>query len=148
MNSKDNSPSDAVPAGFEKRIGHGTSTEANKQSAVEFLKMVIAGNIQEAYEKYIDARGKHHNAYTPAGFPALQKGMEDAHLKFPNKQFTIQRVIGDADLVAVHSHLVLEKGKLDLGVVHLFRFDGGKIVEMWDLGQAAPSQEINKDGIF
>lgn len=48
------------------------SIETNKQSAVEFLNMVIAGQIPEAYEKHIDMEGKHHNAFTPAGLTALE----------------------------------------------------------------------------
>jgi hypothetical protein len=33
-------------------------------------------------------------------------------------------------------------------VVHLFRFQGDKVVEMWDLGQAVPADSPNQDGIF
>lgn len=109
--------------------------EANKQLAIHFLEMIIAGTIDEAYEKYVDMNGTHHNAFTPPGFPALREGMKEAHVKFPNKQFTIQHVLEDEDLVAVHSHLVLDE-KNELMVVHLFRFQNNKIIEMWDIGQA------------
>jgi len=120
----------------------------NKQAAAAFLKKVIAGDIDEAYETYIDMQGRHHNSFTAAGFPALKEGMKEAHIKFPNKQFDIQHVIGDEDLVAVHSHLVLEENKTDLAVVHLFRFQNEKIVELWDLSQAITPDSPNKDGIF
>jgi predicted SnoaL-like aldol condensation-catalyzing enzyme len=91
----------------------------NKTIAVEFLEMVIVGTIDEAYEKHVDMQGKHHNAFTPAGLPALRDGMKEAHVKFPNKQFAIQHVIGDEELVAVHSRLMLELGKDPMAVVHL-----------------------------
>ncbi len=110
----------------------------NKNSAVEFLQMVIAGDIDAAYEKYVDMQGTHHNVHTPAGFEALRTGMKEAHLQFPQKQFTIEQVLGDENLVAVHSHLLLTKDGPDLAVVHLFRFDEGKIVELWDVAQANP----------
>src|SRR5271168_2696625 len=122
------------------------TSEKNKQSALDFLKLVITGHIDKAYEKYVDMKGKHHNAYTLAGFSALQKGMKDADIQFPHKQFSAKHILGDGDLVAIHSHLLLEVGKTDLVVVHLFRFKDDKIVEMWDLGQAITPDLLNKDG--
>ena len=120
----------------------------NKQSAKKFLELIIAGKIEDAYQIFIDMGGKHHNVFTPAGFEALKAGMKEAHTKYPNKQFTIQHIIGDEDLVAVHSHLVLEEKTLDLITMHLFRFNNGKIVEMWDFSQAILAEVPNKDGVF
>jgi predicted SnoaL-like aldol condensation-catalyzing enzyme len=33
-------------------------------------------------------------------------------------------------------------------VVHIFRFDGGKIAELWDLGQPVPETSPNENGMF
>jgi predicted SnoaL-like aldol condensation-catalyzing enzyme len=121
---------------------------SNKQSAVDFLEMVIAGDIDAAYEKHIDMTGRHHNVFTPAGMQALQNGMKEAAARFPHMQSTVQHVLGDGDLVAVHSSLVLEEGKPAMAVVHLFRFENGKIVELWDVGQTGSPDSINTDGAF
>lgn len=121
-------------------------TENNKQAATDFLQLVIAGKINEAYDKYVDMSGKHHNVFTPAGFAALRDGMKENENKFPNKHFKIHHVLGDGDLVATHSHLQL--GDMDMSVVHLFRFTNGKIVELWDCGQQLPKEIINNDGAF
>ena len=80
--------------------------QACKQGAVEFLQFGVAGRIDEAYQKYVDMQGKHHNPFFQAGFPALKKGMIENHLQFPNKQLMVKNVLGDGDLVAVHSHIV------------------------------------------
>ena len=120
----------------------------NKQSAVDFLTMVTSGDIDAAYEKYVDMQGKHHNVFTPAGMSQLRQGMKDAHIKFPQKEFVVKHVLGDGDLVAVHSSLVLEKGKPTMSVVHLFRFENGKVAELWDVGQAGPTDSVNADGAF
>jgi predicted SnoaL-like aldol condensation-catalyzing enzyme len=119
-----------------------------KQAAVEFLQFIAAGRIDEAYRNYIDPGGKHHNPFFPAGFPALQKAMTENHVLFPNKQLTVKNVLGDGDLVAVHSHVALRPGETGMTVVHLFRFHDGKIVEMWDCGQPVPADSLNKDGVF
>jgi predicted SnoaL-like aldol condensation-catalyzing enzyme len=120
----------------------------NKDSAVNFLKMVVAGKIEEAYAEFVDLNGKHHNIFTPAGFPALKKGMADNEAKFPKKKFDIQHVLEDGEMVATHSRVTLIPGELELGVVHWFRFENGKIAELWDIGQQLPKDVVNQDGMF
>jgi predicted SnoaL-like aldol condensation-catalyzing enzyme len=117
------------------------------QSAVKFLRLVVAGRIDEGFEKYVDLRGKHHNFFFPKGFPALRKAMIDNHALFPDKKFEIVRAFGGG-LVTVHSRLRMSADRPVMSVVHMFRFRGGKIVELWDLSQSIPADSPNKDGAF
>jgi predicted SnoaL-like aldol condensation-catalyzing enzyme len=118
-----------------------------KQLAKHFLELVVAGNIDEAYEKHVDMSGKHHNVYFAKGFDVLRDAMKESHIKFPQKKFIVKQMLEEGDLVAVHSHLVLEPGR-EMSVVHIFRFKNDKIVEMWDCGQALPADMPNEDGAF
>ena len=122
--------------------------QARKQAAVQFLQLVVAGSIDAAYEKHVDMRGKHHNPFFAAGFRALQKAMIENHVQFPNKQITVKNVLGDGDLVSVHSRIVLRPGEAGVAAMHLFRFQDGKIVELWDCGQPVPADSPNMDGPF
>jgi len=122
--------------------------QARKQAAVDFLRLVVAGRIDEAYDTYVDMRGKHHNLYFPAGFPALKKAMNENHVQFPNKRITVKNVIADGDLVAAHSHVTLNSGDKNFAVVHVFRFQGNKIMELWDVGQLLQADSPNTDGAF
>jgi predicted SnoaL-like aldol condensation-catalyzing enzyme len=106
----------------------------------------VAGNIDEAYQKYVDMNGKHHNPFFPAGFPALLKAMKENHGQFPNKQINVKHVLTDGNIVAVHSELVLSPGGPAMVVFHVLRFSGDKVVEMWDCGQAVPADSPNNDG--
>jgi predicted SnoaL-like aldol condensation-catalyzing enzyme len=121
---------------------------SHKEAAVRFLQLVVANHIDEAYDRYVDMKGKHHNVYFAAGFPALKQAMIDDHAKHPPKQLTVKHVLGDGDLVAVHSRLQRDKTETSIAVVHLFRFEGRKIAEMWDLGMEVPGNSPNKDGAF
>lgn len=121
---------------------------ARKQAAVEFLQLVVAGRIDEAYQKHVDLRGKHHNPFYAAGFPALKKAMLENHVNFPSKQLIVKYVLVDGEMVAVHSHIVLRPGEPGMAAVHLFRFLSDRIVEMWDCGQPVPADSPNKDGAF
>ena len=122
--------------------------ETNKAIATEFLRLVIAGQIAEAYQSYVDMSGEHHNIFYPAGFPSLQRAMAENEVQFPGKQWRVAHVLGDGDLVAVHSHLILKTGTPGLVVVHLFRMANTKIVEMWDCGQLIPDSCPNTAGAF
>ena len=122
--------------------------EDNKQAALQFLKLVEAGQIEQAYRKYTTENGRHHNPYFQAGFAALQKGMLENHEQNPGMRLTVKNVIGEGDLVAVHSRVVQSPGHAGLAAVHIFRFQGGRIVEFWDVGEPIPADSPNEDGMF
>jgi len=121
--------------------------EELKKAAVLFLQLVVGGRIDEAYSEYVDMNGVHHNLYFPAGFNALRDAMIENHSQFPDKKLTVRHVICEDDIVAVHSQLILKPGA-GMSVVHLFRFSGGRITEMWDCGQPVPEDSPNSDGAF
>ena len=121
---------------------------SRKRNAIQFLESVGAGKIDEAYRLYAQPNGKHHNPFFPAGFPALREAMKANAIQFPEMRLTVKHVIGDGDLVAIHSHIMQHPGEPGLATVHLFRFEGDKIVEIWDIGQALPAESPNLDGMF
>jgi predicted SnoaL-like aldol condensation-catalyzing enzyme len=51
-------------------------------------------------------------------------------------------------MVAVHSHLKQNSDDVGFAVVHIFKFELDKIIELWDLGQPIPAEMINENGIF
>jgi len=125
-----------------------SQTEARRQAAKQFLQLVVAGQIDEAYQRHVDPNGKHHNPLFAEGFPALKKAMIENHVQLPKKQLLVKNVLSDGDFVAVHSQIVLRPGESSVATVHLFRFSGDKIVEMWDVGQPVPADSPNRDGAF
>jgi predicted SnoaL-like aldol condensation-catalyzing enzyme len=120
----------------------------HQQLATDFLQQVISGKIDEAYEQYVDMKGKHHNVFFPAGFESLKQAMKESQSRFPNKQFTIKNIIDDGKHVVIHSHLRFQPDDPGMITVHMFRFENNKIVEMWDCGQIIPEDCPNTDEIF
>lgn len=118
----------------------------NKEIAEKFLQLVVTGKIDEAYKKFVDMNGKHHNLFFPAGFPALKEAMKENHIQFPNKTLQIKNIIEENNLVTTHSKITL--GEEEISVVHIFRFKNGKIIEMWDVAHEIPEVTINNDGAF
>ena len=124
------------------------SAQSRKEIIVDFLQLAVSGRIDEAFKHYVDMHGKHHNAFSPAGFPALKQAMIENHRQFPNKMIDIKRVIAENDCVVTHSHVSLNPGNVNVSVVHIFRFRGDKIAEFWDIGQSLQADSPNADGLF
>lgn len=120
----------------------------NKEQAIQFLKLVSSGKIDEAYDQFVSPTGKHHSPYFAAGFDALQAAMKENYSQFPDKQADIKHVIGEGDMVAIHSHAVLKPGDPGFAILHLLRFEDGKIVELWDFTQPVLAESPNTDGPF
>lgn len=124
------------------------STSRNKESAAEFLIMCAAGSVREAYEKHVDARFKHHNAYFKSDRTSLMDAMQKSADEEPNKAFRVMQTFVSDDTIAVFSHLQRTHGNTSYAVVHILKFEDGKIIEMWDVGQEVPEDSPNELGMF
>ncbi len=122
--------------------------ESNKDIAVSFLEMASSGEVDKAYSKFIGDNFKHHNAYYEGSADSLRNGMKENAIQNPNKVFEVKRVIAEGDFVVTHSHVKQTPDVLGAAVVHIFRFESGKIVELWDLGQPIPPESPNQYGMF
>ena len=90
----------------------------------------------------------HHNPYFAGDAESLKAGMAEAHEKFPDTTLEVQRVFEEGDLVAVHSRVQHAPDTPEIAVVHIFRFEGDRIAELWDIGQEAPKDSPNENGMF
>ena len=121
---------------------------ANADIATEFLRMCARGDVREAYERHVAAGFVHHNAWFPGDRESLLRAMEESAATEPNKSFEPKQVVDGGDRVAVLSHLKRANADAEYAVVHIARFEGGKIVELWDLGQEIPKDSPNALGMF
>ncbi|UOQ87152.1 nuclear transport factor 2 family protein [Gracilibacillus salinarum] len=119
-----------------------------KEKAVSFLQLVVSNRIREAYQQYISASFRHHNPYFPGDADSLMLAMEENASQSPAKILDIKLVIQEVEKVVVYSHIRQNQGDPGAAAVHIFRFENGKIVEMWDIGQPVPEESKNENGMF
>src|SRR5512135_1622751 len=98
---------------------HARSSQ--KDTATSFLRLVVAGQIREAYAAHVADDMRHHNMYCAGDAAALEKSMLENHAAFPNKTLEVRHVLQEGDLVAVHSHIRLKPGDPGIAAVHIFR---------------------------
>ena len=118
-----------------------------KTVALEFLRLAREGQ-RPAAERLLAPGGRHHNPYFAAGFPALLDAIEATAAASPNRTTDVKQVVAEGDYVVVHSHVRQDPAARGAAVVHLFRFDGDRIAELWDVGQPIPENNANADGMF
>ena|ERR1043166_9132049 len=120
-----------------------------RQAALGFLNQVVVGRITEAFHQYIAREDfRHHNPYFRGDRESLKAAMMEANLKFPNTTLEVQHVFEEDDLVAVHSRVKHSAEEPEIAVVHIFRFEREKVVELWDVGVQVPKDSPNENGVF
>lgn len=119
----------------------------HKDIAISFLNDAASGKLDDAYN-HVSPNFRHHNAHFPGDTASLKAGMADAHQKFPNTKLDVQRAIAEGELVAVHSRVQHGPETLPIAVVHIFRFEGDRIAELWDVGMEVPKDSPNENGVF
>jgi predicted SnoaL-like aldol condensation-catalyzing enzyme len=112
------------------------ATQSRKDAAIEFLTLVASGDVHEAYQQYVGQGFRHHNPFFRGDAASLMEEMEQNAAKNPNRVFEVQRALQDGDYVAVLSHVRQKPEDRGGAVLHVFRFEGDRIAEFWDTGQA------------
>jgi predicted SnoaL-like aldol condensation-catalyzing enzyme len=121
---------------------------SRKERAVSFLRLAASGRVDEAYRDHVSPRFRHHNPFFRSDAESLRAAMAENAAANPDKIFEVQRALEDGDLVAVHSRVRQRPGDAGAAVVHIFRFEGDRAVELWDVGQPVPPDGPNELGMF
>lgn len=119
-----------------------------KANAINFLHLTATGSVNEAYYLYVGEEFRHHNVHFKGDAESLKAAMQESAIHLPAKQLKIQFAIAEGNMVAVYSKVVISPGEPGVALVHFFRFRDNKIIELWDMAQAAPDESINENGMF
>ena len=105
---------------------------SNHQDAAKgFLRMAGAGNVQEAYDRYVAPSFIHHNQYFKGDRQSLLTAMQEASKTSPNRSIDIKHVYEDGETVITHSLVTRQDPHApEIAVVHIFRFERDRIAEL------------------
>ena len=119
-----------------------------KDIATRFLLLASTGRVHQIIATDVAPGFRHHNPWFTGDGEALFAAMDQNARDNPGKRLEIQRVLRDGDLVAVHSKVVHSPQDRGFATVHIFRFEGDRIAELWDLAQQVPEDSPNRCGMF
>ncbi|GCB43236.1 nuclear transport factor 2 family protein [Streptomyces sp. NL15-2K] len=130
--------------------GYGDSARLGYQKAVavQLLKGVFERGDTSVVDRFVRPDYIQHNPLAPDGAEALKYFGAFQRQQYPDLRYDIKRVISEGDLVLVHSNIVLTPGTRGVAAFDIFRFQGGKIAEHWDVLQAVPATTANGNDMF
>jgi predicted SnoaL-like aldol condensation-catalyzing enzyme len=120
---------------------------ARKATAESFLELACS-DVERAYADMVAPGFLHHNVYFAGSADALKKGMADNLREFPLKKLVVKHSVEEGDRVVVMSHVRLTPDQPGYSLMHMFRFSGDRIIELWDIAQEIPADSPNENGPF
>lgn len=124
-----------------------------KQVVSQFMdEFYIQKKVRSSFEKWVDPGYIQHNPFAATGRDAAIAFLEPFVANNPTQKTTIHRIIADGNLVAVHSHGWNETGdaaaRRGFAVVDIFRVEGCKVMEHWDVLSPVPEAAANTNTMF
>jgi len=104
--------------------------------------------VRQAFEQWVHPDYIQHKPTLPDGREPVISFLEKLLDRYPDRMFTIHRVIASDDLVAVHYHSQSSPEDPGFAVVDIFRVEGCLMVEHWDVVQPVPEQSANDNTMF
>ncbi len=118
--------------------------KTNSTLAREAMTAFFIDRDPSALDRYWAPDYKQHNPQMPDGTAALAPALEQLP---PDFKYEIGAIAGEGDLVFVHGRYT-NMGPTPMVAVDIFRFDGGKIVEHWDVLQPEEQQTASGRPMF
>jgi predicted SnoaL-like aldol condensation-catalyzing enzyme len=130
-------------------LGGSSQSDANKKLVRDFYDRVfIQHDVKDAAEEYLRPSYIQHNPNVATGRQPFIDFFVPFFSKNPDARSEIKRVIAEGDLVVLHVHSKINKDDRGRAVVDIFRVEGGKIAEHWDVMQAIPEKSANNNTVF
>ena len=122
---------------------------ANKALVMDMVQMLFVDHkVDEAVAKYFDPNYIQHNPYAATGAAAMGAFFKQYYQTTPTATVKLDHVICEANLCAVHYNSISKPGDRGSAVVDIFRIEGGKIAEHWDVVQTVPEKSANNNTMF
>lgn len=131
------------------RIPAGSSTTGVDRRAffAEFVELMYRQrDVRKAFDTFVAVDYIQHNPGLPDGRDAARDALA---VKFSDPEFsiTVERMLVDEDLCALHLRARRTDGT-NAAVVDIYRADGDRLVEHWDVIQPVPAVSANDHPMF
>lgn len=124
--------------------------QSTKELVVAYMQEVWVNRNAEAVSKYVSSDTFiQHNPHLDNGLPALEGFLPHLFNNImPEGTWEVKRVIAEDNMAVVHSLAKAIPDALGMAVVDIFRVEGGKIVEHWDVTTDVPEKTVSGNPII
>lgn len=122
--------------------------EANRRLVVEFYEAVFIHHDLTAADRFLSEGYIQHNPLVPDGRAAFVAVFTRVFAANPQASSRIIRTATDGDLVWLHSHSRSSPTDRGRAIVDIFRVQGDRITEHWDVIQPVPETAANANTMF
>ncbi|MBA2527117.1 MAG: nuclear transport factor 2 family protein [Pyrinomonadaceae bacterium] len=123
--------------------------EKNKETVLAYYNLAFnEKQPAQAVAKYLGSKYIQHNPDAPDGPDAFIEFVSGFASQFPKSCLDIKRAIAEGDLVVTHSLLKTSPEDRGTAAADIFRLEGGKVVEHWDVLQPVPETAANDNTMF
>jgi predicted SnoaL-like aldol condensation-catalyzing enzyme len=120
--------------------------EENKKLVSNLYQEIFGDKNIDAVDKYIGDNYIQHNPAVADGKDALKTALKVWFKNAPKEKIDIQHIGADGNFVYIHTKS--KQGNKTVSVIDIFRVDGGKVVEHWDVMQEVPAKSANDHPMF
>lgn len=129
-------------------MGRSATEERNLKLVEALFDHVLIPLDADAADRYIDPNYIQHNQIVDTGLEPLKAFLRKVKADHPDAVHDIKRTFADGDHVIVHYHVRRWKDDAGFAVMDIFRIEGDRIVEHWDVMQDVPADSPNPNSPF
>ena len=122
--------------------------EANLKLVLDMFEQVLGPMDSAAVDRFIAPGYIQHNQSVEPGVASLKAFLDTIREQTPEAVHDIKRAFVDGDHVTVHYHVRRWPGDLGWAVIDIFRIEGDKIAEHWDVMQDVTEGGPNPNSPF
>ena len=126
------------------------SAEANRRIVLAFYNEGLVGlQPRAASERYMTPQFVEHKPDVPLGSrEATAEFLEQLIANVPQAKWEVLRTIAEGDLVFLHGRFTPATGAPAYAIADVFRLEGCKIAEHWDVVAPPPKEQRNPNARF
>jgi len=129
-------------------MSRSAQEQANLDLVLAMYRNVLMPMDSTRVDDYISPDYIQHSSLAEPTVQALKDFLDFVKVQSPEGTHNLKRAFVDGDHVIVHHHVIRHAGDPGLAVVDIFRVEGGKIVEHWDVLQDVPEAPVNPLPMF
>lgn len=122
--------------------------DANVQLVLDLFNKVLIPMDKTLVDTFIAENYLQHSSLAEPGREPLKAWLDFVRKETPQATQKIYRVFAEDDHVVTHQHVTRWPGDPGFAVCDIFRIEGGKIVEHWDVLQEIPEKPVNPNSMF